>query len=372
MNGQWIGVYEGPHYTAQVIANIDELREGFAGVAYLLPDNPKRWPAAATFFKTPDKGATLKFRAENWAIDPHTNNPASWDAVKSNYGSDVYLSPYLDVEANWTADHLNLSWTGEEGSNGACLLSASKAGSPSGLIPVDHDWNSFKKEIELWDHRRFLFRGQNRPWRLRTTFHRTGRADLLRFQNEDIQMLHKHLSARTRHVFNLDIPNENGAFFNLVQHHGYPTPLLDWTYSPYVAAYFAYRGLSNIDADKAGIEQRVRILIFDAQQWRRNLNQLVQLASPGLHLSINEFIAIENERMIPQQAATTVTNIDDIESYIRLKESDQRQYLTAIDLPLNERRRVMRELSAMGITAGSLFPGLDGACEELAERNFDL
>lgn len=33
---------------------------------------------------------------------------------------------------------------------------------------------------------------------------------------------------------------------------------------------------------------------------------------------------------------------------------------------------VMRELSYMGITAGSRFPGHDGACEELRERNFDV
>jgi hypothetical protein len=30
----------------------------------------------------------------------------------------------------------------------------------------------------------------------------------------------------------------------------------------------------------------------------------------------------------------------------------------------------MHDLSAMGITAGALFPGLDGACEELRERFF--
>jgi hypothetical protein len=47
-------------------------------------------------------------------------------------------------------------------------------------------------------------------------------------------------------------------------------------------------------------------------------------------------------------------------------------YLSAYDLPIIERNRVMSELSYMGITAGSLFPGLDGACEELRERNFDL
>jgi len=47
-------------------------------------------------------------------------------------------------------------------------------------------------------------------------------------------------------------------------------------------------------------------------------------------------------------------------------------YLTAIDLPVREREKVVCELGYMGITAGSMFPGLDGACEELKERNFDI
>jgi hypothetical protein len=186
------------------------------------------------------------------------------------------------------------------------------------------------------------------------------------------KMLHKHLSARTKHVFNLEIPNENGAFFNLVQHHGYPTPLLDWTYSPYVAAFFAYRGISNENAAKAGSDEKVRIFVFDQAQWRSDFKQLKQLLVADLHLSIGEFLAIENERMIPQQAASTVTNIDDIETYIKSMESAQRKYLWVIDLPVRERKKVIQELGYMGITAGSLFPGLDGACEELKERYFEI
>jgi hypothetical protein len=46
--------------------------------------------------------------------------------------------------------------------------------------------------------------------------------------------------------------------------------------------------------------------------------------------------------------------------------------LWAIDLPVSERKKVIQELGYMGITAGSLFPGLDGACEELRERNFEI
>ena len=76
---------------------------------------------------------------------------------------------------------------------------------------------------------------------------------------------------------------------------------------------------------------------------------------------MRQFDAIENERMIPQQAVSIVTSIDDIESYIGLRETETTKYLQAIDLPVSERKLVMRELSDMGITAGSLFPGLDGA-----------
>jgi hypothetical protein len=152
----------------------------------------------------------------------------------------------------------------------------------------------------------------------------------------------------------------------------YPTPLLDWTYSPYVAAFFAYRGISNEMAAKASPSAKVRIHVFDQLRWKTDWNQVLMLLTTAPHLSFLEFMAIENERLIPQQSASTVTNLDDIETYIRSKESKEKIYLTAIDLPVRERKKVVQELSYMGITAGSLFPGLDGACEEMRERNFDI
>jgi hypothetical protein len=77
--------------------------------------------------------------------------------------------------------------------------------------------------------------------------------------------------------------------------------------------------------------------------------------------------------MVPQQALSTVANVDDIEEFIAFNERQRKKtYLEVIDLPVVERAQIMQELSLMGITAGSMFPGLDGACEQLRERNFSI
>jgi hypothetical protein len=88
-------------------------------------------------------------------------------------------------------------------------------------------------------------------------------------------------------------------------------------------------------------------------------------------MTMLEPLAINNQRVVPQQSASLVTNVDDLEWYIREKEtSSNRTFLSAIDLPASERAIVMKELELMGINAGSLFPGLDGACNQLRERFF--
>jgi hypothetical protein len=96
------------------------------------------------------------------------------------------------------------------------------------------------------------------------------------------------------------------------------------------------------------------------------------LTAPKLHFTVLEPSAVNNPRVVPQQSVSSLTNIDDIENYLALREKEVgRQYLRVIDLPAAERRRVMQELALMGITAGSLFPGIDGACEQVRQRFFD-
>lgn len=229
-------------------------------------------------------------------------------------------------------------------------------------------WDNFKSHISSISKFSYLFRGQQKPWSLCTSFHRRGRYRMSEFTSKDVKQLHQRLSAITSHFFDLTVPDQNGAFFNLLQHHGYPTPLLDWSHSPYVAAFFAFRDRP-IGYDGGEV---VRIYVFNNQEWQKRYRQIQNLDPPFPHLSVMEFIAIDNPRLVPQQSVTTVTNLHDIEAYILEKEAETGvRFLEAIDIPANEREVAMRDLRFMGITAGSMFPSIDGVCEELRERNFD-
>jgi hypothetical protein len=370
VKGQWIGSYTGSN-SGSIVINVDDLASHYEGVAYLI-DSDDALPTIVAPLRTPDKANAFHLSMTRiLAWDPKLHRSAPWNVIKQHYSPNVIFPNSAHVAGSWDDHSLTLSWKTDIETTGECFLEGSKSDRPSDIQSKEMNWQEFRQYVAGLEPRRLLFRGQNEPWRLRTSFHRAGRNDIERYIRDDILSLHRHLSARTKHIFNLSNADENGAFFNLIQHHGYPTPLLDWTYSPYVAAFFAYRGLAN-EAKKTRENKRVRIVVFNQAGWRERMSQVSYFATPGLHVSIGEFIAIGNERMIPQQAASTVTNIDDVESYVQSKDTGNLPFLSAIDLPLNERKQVIRELSYMGITAGSLFPGLDGACEELKERNFEF
>ncbi len=369
LNGQWLGRFGGTD-PGLVVVNIDELESSYEGVAFLFNDDTTLPPTDAGF-SIPGKKHTFELRTNYLlALDPTTLEPVPFDQVKPRFGS---FSQYAEVKGMLDGDTFKMTWKTDIGVEGNCSLARSKAGTPSELHAQEMNWKEYKEFVAGMRAERPIFRGQNNRDRLRTSYHRLGRAEMKRFVNQDMPMLYRKLSARTRHVFNIMLPDENGSFLNLVQHHGYPTPLLDWTHSPYVAAFFAYRHISNRKADSSDKDSKVRIFIFDAAKWVRMFESRMHLISPKLHITVAEFAAIENERLIPQQAVTMVTNIDDIEAYIKMRETAAGEtFLQAVDLPLSERRNVVRELNYMGITAGSMFPGLDGACEDLKERNFDF
>lgn len=366
MRGQWIGKYTGS-VQGSVIVNIDERQDGFVGIAYITPDD-KILPASAAHFGIDGKSTKHDIVAFVNPIDPRNGFQCRWDDIKHLYGENVRHSEKATVSLELVDGALQIHAATDIGVYFQSKIDAPRQTDESLIKGVSMSWSDFKSHIAQRSKTKFMFRGQQKQWRLRTSFHRHGRYLMSHFTEQDVRQLHRRLSAITAHYFDLSIPEENGAFFNLMQHHGYPTPLLDWSHSPYVAAFFAFRDWP-IRYNDVGV---ARIYIFNEQAWRQDFPQIQNLDPAFLHLSVMEFIAIDNPRLVPQQSVTTVTNIDDIEAYVIARETDTgKRYLEAIDIQAREREEAMRDLRFMGITAGSMFPSIDGVCEELRECNFD-
>jgi len=370
MKGQWLGEYSGDN-EGKILLNIDETRTEYIGTGSLYPHDNNIPYSYVTFIKEKacmyENNHTLKAIAEILPIDPETYQNFSWESIKHHYPLVDSFSKSADIEISLKDDELTINATTDINLQLYCILKKS-AGKCLSEVPAKLiRWKDFKNKITEYANGDYVFRGQGIPLALKTSFHRQGRYVLRKYLNQDIKKLHRSLSSITSHFFDINVPDQNGAFINLLQHHGYPTPLLDWTYSPYVAAYFAFREKTI----NRGDYDNVRVFILNLKKWQLYCPPVMYLDAPFPHLSVMEFITIGNNRAVPQQALTTLTNLDDIERYINLVEQEtEDSLLTAIDIPYNQRKEALRELSYMGISAGSLFPGIDGICEELREKYF--
>lgn len=367
LSGQWIGRYTGTN-SGLAVLELDDQETHFEGQLYAWDDDSTK-PNAAMPILTPN-GKPRKFEIPVRVnpIDPQRWVIATWPQVASFYPG-VTFPQTGTLKFLCKADSIGVRWGTNATSSGTAVLARAQATRPSDLKPLPiKTWDEFKKFATSLEHYKYMYRGQeNSKWRLRTYFHRTGRADLLRFLVVDLPELHQHATPFLKHKLNRNDPVENAAFLALIQHHGYPTPMLDWTYSPFIAAYFAFNDLKQSDIKEG---KSVRIFIFNKMLWEADLSQIGRFTPANLHFSILAPAPFNNDRLLPQQALTSITNVDDIESYIHSRGNDEHKYLQVVDLPVTEREQVTAELKLMGITAGALFPGLDGVCKQVRERFF--
>jgi hypothetical protein len=368
--GQWLGEATSESTNGTFLLELDRIEDHYGGWAYVWDSDIAR-PGFMAWVKTAGLGSTDVVSVQVQTIDPRTNEPMTPEQASALYVGAV-LPTTASASIHLEDDVLHVAVVTNIPTTLTASARRSQANQPSKLLPLTSitTWASFKERIVQYKRRELIFRGQRQTQRLRTSFHRSGRADLRRFVNQDVHELRRALSSRTKRIFNLENREEYGALISLAQHHGYPTPLLDWSSSPYIAAFFAYGKEWNCPTSVAQNE-KVRIFIFNVRAWTADFPQIPLILPKGPHFSVLALLAIENERLVPQQSVSTVTNVDDIEAYL-LASSDRtgHTYLEAIDLPTAERSTVMTDLAFMGITAGSMMPGLDGACEELRELNF--
>jgi hypothetical protein len=222
MRGQWLGLYKG-NVAGTLMINIDKVDDHFEAVAYLHPSQADT-PSSIAYVSTDNTGAEHKTIAYIAPIDPRTGLQSSWENLKELYPGTVY-STKAEVTLRLADDQLFIDAISDVGVALNAVLDKPQEKGESKIQGQEMSWLEFKSHIATISKFNFIFRGQQKPWKLRTSFHRCGRYRMSEFTSKDVKQLHQKLSAITSHFFDLAQPDQNGSFFNLLQHHGYPTPL---------------------------------------------------------------------------------------------------------------------------------------------------
>lgn len=352
MWGQWLGEVNGTN-TGFITINIDEDRNDHGRLLF----RDYGAPGLSASIALTTQGDLVSAELSNFVADPT-------DVVE-----DRFIIPHSGtLHGQFDGTKIVGKWSTDVGTSGEFTLEKYEFDDPT---PANHvwTWEEYKSNIDgvINAYKNVIFRGvSSNSYRLRTAFHRKGRRDLYRY-TEHIPELSRAIGAVTGRRYDLNNDRDYAALLYLAQHHGYPTPLLDWTESPYVAAFFAFRNASRRD------EKYVRIFALDAQilydvKVRPNIAATGPMIAALPHIDV-----MDNPRAIPQQSVVTFSNIFEIEAFIDALDArrmGEKTPILKIDILCAERDKVMRELKVMGITAASLFPGLDGVCESLREKQF--
>jgi FRG domain len=217
---------------------------------------------------------------------------------------------------------------------------------------------------EMLDYRSYVWRGQaSASWPLEPTLDRVLRArkQLGDASIRDEHLLRFKLSTRGRRGVHPAPLTASNDWWALGQHYGLATPLLDWTTSPYVAAYFAFiPGVEAVD-DRCAIWALGR---FSVAQKSMIVATLYDGDDRPPVVEFLEPLSDENSRLTSQGGLFTRSPDGlPLEEWVRthFRGDTQVWRLVKITIPASDRALALRSLNRMNINHLSLYPDLYGA-----------
>jgi len=252
------------------------------------------------------------------------------------------------------------------------------------IFPVKRidNWKQFEEAVYKKELRKWVYRGHsNANWKLESSFYRLltdmqeiikahkGKKRIFNRDKHEQELLSTFKSQA--HLYLDSLPNkpDDLEWLCLMQHYGTPTRLLDMTFSPYVAAFFAletghgdccvyaidHKYFTDVDSKHFGHDEYAN--------YKKNIF-VDRRGSKSFFLPYEP--AMKSERLVAQQglflvSSTNYQTYDNIIDKYELSASVCTKYVLSSSI----RYEGLRKLSLMNINSATLFPGIDGFCRSL-------
>lgn len=239
-------------------------------------------------------------------------------------------------------------------------------------------WDRFREVVSSPEYRSWAFRGQSSAdWPLFSSLSRY----LLKYQvhpdawpQQESRIL--RVFKRKAHLILQHLPDQDDQFewLALMQHHGAPTRLIDFSWSPFVATFFALENASEAVAIWAvfppGLNDRPTRTTRASQTTKSNeIGPWINGAYEKHFLPNKRKVAVigephrMNQRLVAQSGTFVIPGLlqRPVDELVP-SSSIVKFVLDAKQL----RRHAMAELYTMNISNATLFPGLDGLARSLA------
>ncbi|MGL0949183.1 FRG domain-containing protein [Vibrio vulnificus] len=242
--------------------------------------------------------------------------------------------------------------------------------------------DEFKDIVDSKAYRKWIYRGQSdHSWLLESSFLRSiGDASKVRKaagefstvrkpRNYEEVMIERFKSGA--HLFLDHLPKNHDvlSWLAVMQHHGAPTRLLDFSFSPYIALYFALE--SGCEDAAIYCVDHASMKRVDDQMFGENRSEMYEKVMYGEdHNHDMCLFAFEpefaNQRLLAQQGLFVIPNHLAHSHEVILREYNMsKRSVHKLVIPKELRFEGLRMLHQMNITSSTIYPGLDGFCKNL-------